>query len=91
MRTTVDEMNPRTYAVLAVLVVLSALALRLIGLSKGIWLDEWLSIRTSGSADLMGALRSYDHPPLYFVLLRAWSILGSDEISGATNARRRSG
>ncbi|MBW1819507.1 MAG: glycosyltransferase family 39 protein [Deltaproteobacteria bacterium] len=59
--------------------VLSALALRLMGLSKGIWLDEWLSIRTSGSADLMGALRSYDHPPLYFVLLRAWSILGSDE------------
>ncbi|MFN8496257.1 MAG: glycosyltransferase family 39 protein [Anaerolineae bacterium] len=45
-------------------------ALRLVGLNKGIWLDEYTSLVLARQADFLAALRLDDHPPLYYVLLR---------------------
>ncbi|MBN1315740.1 MAG: glycosyltransferase family 39 protein [Anaerolineales bacterium] len=87
--------------------------LRLIGLDKGIWLDEYSSIKCLSYNELTGEeiagysvlgrlmqeyqlsscieefiiqsvsfyqdLRLYDHPPLYFVLLKVWSGISSEE------------
>lgn len=55
------------------------LGIRLIGLEKGIWLDEYTSLSVIFSENFVEALRVYDHPPLYFVLLKAWSQMGNDE------------
>ncbi len=65
---------------LGILVV--ALVLRLMGLSKGIWVDEWSSIQVSLSGGLIHTLdtvRDGNHPPLYFVLLNIWSRISTSE------------
>ncbi|MFN8484091.1 MAG: glycosyltransferase family 39 protein [Anaerolineae bacterium] len=45
-------------------------ALRLIGLHKGIWLDEYTSLMLARHEPFLAAIRLDDHPPLYYVLLR---------------------
>jgi uncharacterized membrane protein len=47
-----------------------ATALRLDGIGKSIWLDEASSYLQATGADFVSTARSYDHPPLYFALLR---------------------
>jgi hypothetical protein len=77
---TVDKRVYR-YTTIALLVV--ALGLRLMGLNKGIWVDEWSSIYVSQGSGLLEALtklRSYDHPPLYYLMLHLWSQLGNSEV-----------
>lgn len=54
-----------------------ALAVRLCGLNKSIWTDEGSTLAVLHSANLLEALRNYDHPPLYFLLLKAWSVVSS--------------
>jgi len=51
----------------------AGIVLRLLGLGRGIWLDEYLSIALVRGDDLFAALRRSDHPPLYFLLLEPWS------------------
>jgi hypothetical protein len=48
-----------------------ATALRLDGIDKSIWLDEVSSYLQATGADFVATARNYDHPPLYFALLRA--------------------
>jgi hypothetical protein len=70
------------YQYAAIVILALALGLRLIGLTKGIWVDEWSSIeisRGSGLFNTLVNLRSYDHPPLYFIMLHVWSQLGNSE------------
>ncbi len=55
------------------------LAMRLAGLDKGIWLDEFSSVNRIIGADFLHDLRTYDHPPLYLVLLRLWSRIAIQE------------
>ena len=45
--------------------------LRFVGLDKGIWLDEYFSIVLAHKDQFIAALRLDDHPPLYYILLRA--------------------
>jgi hypothetical protein len=76
-------MDKRFYLYLTVGVLLTALSLRLIGLDKGIWVDEWSSIYVSqggGLLETLTKLRNYDHPPLYYVILHLWSKLGDSEV-----------
>jgi hypothetical protein len=63
----------RTYRRIVLGVIFLALGLRLLGLGKGIWLDEYLSLRPIFSHDFLHQLRLDKHPPLYFVLLKFWS------------------
>ena len=52
-------------------ILLLAAAMRLAGLDKSLWLDEAGSLAQAGAADFIATARDYDHPPLYFALLRA--------------------
>jgi 4-amino-4-deoxy-L-arabinose transferase-like glycosyltransferase len=60
-------------------IVSLGLGLRVLGLNKGIWLDEFSSIAKISQGDLIANLRGYDHPPLYFVFLKLWSFINSSE------------
>jgi uncharacterized membrane protein len=67
-----------TAAVVGILCL--ALALRLIGLDKGIWLDEYATLQIifqESSAKTIQAVQADNHPPLYFILLRTWSQFGT--------------
>ena len=71
--------NPR---VLYALVVALALALRVVGLDKGWWVDEVATIGMT-LPELAGGLLDtipFDSPPAYNLLLRAWSLLGESEV-----------
>ena len=68
------------YAVIGILVL--AFSIRLIGLDKGIWLDEAFTIRMISQDNLSSmveALRKDVHPPLYYVLLYFWSKISNGE------------
>lgn len=64
------------YGACALAILALALALRLMGLTKGIWLDEYATLQIILQKDLAKAIqgmRADNHPPLYFLLLWAWS------------------
>ena len=69
------------YAVVGILLL--AVSLRLIGLDKGIWIDEQFSLvwleKTDDFRQLIVALRDYDKPPAYFLLLYWWSKINNSE------------
>ena len=63
------------------LVLALALALRVVGLDKGLWIDEAATIGMT-LPELAGGLLGvipFDSPPAYYLLLRAWSLLGESE------------
>lgn len=47
-----------------------AAAMRLVGIDKRLWLDEGSSYVQATALDFVATARNYDHPPLYFALLR---------------------
>ncbi len=67
------------YRALAAGLLLLGLAVRLVGLDKGIWLDEYDSYRIITSTDFLRELQATDTPPLYYILLRGWSFASSSE------------
>ena len=78
-----DTMNTGFYRYVTIGILGGALPLRLMGLDKGIWVDEWSSINVSQSGrfiDTLVNLRNYDHPPLYFIILHLWLQLGKSEV-----------
>jgi hypothetical protein len=54
------------------------LAIRLVGLNRGIWLDEYTSVFFSQS-NLETLFKRNFHFPAYFLLLKAWGIFGKSE------------
>lgn len=62
------------------LLLAAAITLRLIGLNRDIWLDEYSSIALIKSENFLTALRSYDHPPFYFLLLKLWNFFGESAL-----------
>jgi mannosyltransferase len=79
-----DRRSQLFLAGLAGLILLGALALRYIGVShRGLWNDELLSANFSSHGPLetiLTVLRFDIHPPLYYVQLSLWSLLGSSPI-----------
>jgi hypothetical protein len=76
-------MKKRVYLYIIIGILGAALILRLMGLDKGIWVDEWGSIYVSQGGGLLETLiklRNYDHPPLYYMMLHLWSKLGDSEV-----------
>lgn len=67
------------FAVITFSIVCWALGMRLLGLTKGIWLDEYASIALAFHEDFFRDQRIFDHPPLYFFLLRVWSSFNTSE------------
>ncbi len=64
------------------LVFALALALRVVGLDKGLWIDEAATIAMT-LPELAGGLLGvvpFDSPPAYYLLLRAWSLFGESEV-----------
>jgi len=59
--------------------LLIGIAIRMIGLSKGIWLDEYASINIISAPDFAQSVKSYDYPPLYFYLLKVWATISIQE------------
>lgn len=54
------------------------LGLRLAGLGRSIWMDEYFTIRIISSRDMIAQLIIINfEPPLYFVLLKLWSNIGT--------------
>jgi 4-amino-4-deoxy-L-arabinose transferase-like glycosyltransferase len=71
--------NSRRISFLIIVLVGLGLALRLVGLTKGIWLDEYSSIDLISHGNVMTNVRGYDHPPLYFVFLKLWYLINTSE------------
>lgn len=67
------------YYAIMLLIVVFGLGLRLIGLDKGIWLDEFISIDKISEVNFIQALRGDNQPPTYFLLLRLWSTFSRQE------------
>ncbi len=78
-----EDGRPRKVASwqIATLVLIAALAigLRLIGLSKGIWLDEYITISLVENEQMLSAIQSGVHPPLYYLLLDIWAQFSMEE------------
>lgn len=70
------------YSYIFIAIILLALLIRLVGLNKGIWIDEYYSFRWNPGDSVWQYiidLRDYDKPPLYFVLLYFWSKISVNE------------
>jgi hypothetical protein len=68
------------YALAAILIL--ALSIGLIGLNKGLWNDEYYTVRQISHASLLGMLQELNndvHPPLYYILLYFWAKINSNE------------
>ena len=62
-----------------IFLLLLALGLRLVGLSKSIWMDEAFTLQEVFSQNFLQAVRSSDHLMLYPLLVRGWSFFGTGE------------
>lgn len=71
--------NSRRFFWVIIGVTSLGLVLRLIGLTKGIWLDEFYSIARISQGDFIANLRGQDHPPLYFIFLKLWYLVNTSE------------
>ena len=72
----------RVYNYALIVILGLALLVRLIGLNKGIWGDEYHSLKFTFKEGLFPTLlylRDNDHPPLYFLLLKFWSQISNSE------------
>jgi hypothetical protein len=68
------------YFFLSAGIVSGAFILRLMGLGKGIWLDEYLTLKILSSRDFLQALRLHDHPFLYYICLKLWSWINNSDV-----------
>lgn len=76
------EMNgllERNKLPLLVAILVLATVLRLFALDKGIWQDEYGSLRLISGDNLIASLRAHNHPPFYYLVLKATSLLAKDD------------
>lgn len=69
-----------------ILIMFVGLVLRLLKLDQSLWLDEGISVIVSRSLSYKSLVINFApadfHPPLFYILLKAWmSVFGSSEIS----------
>lgn len=72
-------LSERLYFWIAIGIVCFGLSLRLIGLDKGMWIDEYSSLRKVSVNNFLYQLRTDTHPPLYIILLKLWSFISTKE------------
>ena len=81
-RSRIFRINNTYYPYLLAVILVFALIIRLIGLNKGIWIDEYFSFRWNEEDSiwkLIVNLRGHDKPPLSFVLLYFWTKISNSE------------
>jgi hypothetical protein len=81
-RSSIFRINNTYYPYLLAVILVFALIIRLIGLNKGIWIDEYFSFRWNEGDSiwkLIVNLRGHDKPPLSFVLLYFWTKISNSE------------
>lgn len=71
--------SDHSYRYYAIGIICLGLSLRLMGLNKGIWLDEYSSLYRVSEKFSVEGFRSYNHPPFYFILLKLWSLINLTE------------
>jgi hypothetical protein len=75
--------NPRRYSELYPYAMLGIICLatgvRLLGLNKGIWLDEYSSIKVITSDNFVQMVRLDIHPLLFYLFHKIWSQLNTSE------------
>ncbi len=76
MPTTQKKISALSPVLLGGLILAMAALLRCVNLSRGLWYDEFSSLELASASDFLLASRAYDHPPLYFFILRFWLKLG---------------
>ncbi|ELR99438.1 glycosyltransferase family 39 protein [Gloeocapsa sp. PCC 73106] len=73
----------KNYPYLMITILLCAIIIRLIGLNKGLWIDEFFSlswlVKTDNFFDLIIDLRNYNKPPFYFLLLYLWAKIDNSQ------------
>lgn len=75
-----NQSNVRAYSYMSIGLIGLAIVIRLLGLNKGIWLDEYYSLKIILSKDMFATFGMYDdQPPLYLILLRLWSNFSTSE------------
>jgi len=60
-------------------ILLLACLLRLLALDKGIWQDEYGSLRMISGENLIATLRAHNHPPLYYLVLKVFSLVAKND------------
>ena len=80
--TNIHKIKDSYYPYLFTSILVFALLIRLIGLNKGIWIDEYYSFRWNPGDNIWQYildLRDYNKPPLYFTLLYFWAKISISE------------
>jgi len=67
------------YYIIFILIITLGIGLRLIGLNKGIWFDEYYSIARVSNDNFFESLRNDNQPPTYFMILKLWSTFSKQE------------
>ncbi|NET07770.1 MAG: hypothetical protein F6K16_24305 [Symploca sp. SIO2B6] len=70
-RSSIFRINNTYYPYLVAAILVFALLIRLIGLNKGIWIDEYFSFRWNEGdsiGTLIVSLRSHNKPPFKFTI-----------------------
>lgn len=61
-------------------IFLLAAVARLFGLNKGLWLDEYLTIKVITAHNFWQAVRLDNHPPLFYLFHKIGSLVGMNEV-----------
>lgn len=76
------SINNKIYSYALVGILILSLGLGLIGLNKGLWSDEYSTIRKisyQSICEILQELKDDVHPPLYYILLYFWGKLRENE------------
>ena len=74
--------SKKLYVAIILSILILAIALRLVGLNKGFWLDEYFTIRwldIGNFPETTIALKDYNKPPLYFLIFYLWAKINTSE------------
>lgn len=73
-------MRPSRIIILTAIVLLAAL-LRIYHVTQqSLWLDEGFTTHILNQANMFPAIKDNTHPPLYYLLLRGWTLVAGDSV-----------
>lgn len=81
-KSNIDTIIEKFYPYLLAGIIIFSVIIRLLGLNKGIWGDDYASIYMFYQENIwktIQELRTDTHPPLYFLLLHFWSKINNSD------------
>ncbi len=80
VRLRLSKSGSLAYGGFALAILVLGIAIRLVGLRRGIWLDEYFAIEAVLDKNFLWYIRLHDpHPPLYYGILKIWVQIRSSE------------